>query len=77
MADWDDLVQGTGNHASEGTGLHVVNNDFAATAASKWHGPWAEASLIAAERMLVKAFGLSRPAWLNASYYHQHVLTPS
>jgi len=71
-AEWDRRVLGTGAWAADG--LHVVNNDFAATRASKWHGPWAEASLLAAERLLARAFGRARPAWLNATYYERQVL---
>ena len=70
-------MQGTGVQALDGAGLHVVNNDYAATAASAWHGPWAEASLLAAERTLAEAFGLARPEWLNRSYYEKHVMRPS
>jgi hypothetical protein len=70
-------VQGFGEYAQVGAGLHIANNDFSATSASSWHGPWAEASLIAAERSLARAFGLAPPGWLNASYYQRHVLVPS
>ncbi|CAE7329682.1 unnamed protein product [Symbiodinium necroappetens] len=40
---------------------------------SAWHGPWAEQSLLAAERLLAKAFHLQRPEWLNETYYKRHI----
>lgn len=75
-AAWEERVAGSGAWAAEGpaAGLHIVNNDFAATAASRWHGPWSEASLLATERLLKRVFKLQRPRWLNASYYDRNVL---
>jgi len=72
-------VLGLGEWASgpDGQGLHVVNNDFVATEATAWHGPWAEQTLLAAEQLLARAFELKPPGWLNSSYYEQHVLQPT
>ncbi|CAE7281467.1 unnamed protein product [Symbiodinium natans] len=71
---FDDRVQGVGEFGHVAPGLHVVNNDFAAAERSAWHGPWAEQPLLAAERLLAKAFQLGRPEWLNETYYKRHIL---
>ncbi|OLQ08809.1 hypothetical protein AK812_SmicGene7663 [Symbiodinium microadriaticum] len=70
---FDEMVQGTGRFGHTAPGLYVVNNDFAAAERSAWHGPWAEQSLLAAERLLAKAFHLQRPEWLNETYYKRHI----
>jgi len=70
---FDEMVQGTGKFGHTAPGLYVVNNDFAAAERSAWHGPWAEQSLLAAERLLAKAFQLQRPEWLNETYYKRHI----
>lgn len=69
LEEFADMVTGTSSWAGVGVGLHVANNDFFATPSAKWHGPWAEMSLITSERILAAAFGLSRPRWLNETYY--------
>lgn len=69
------MTQGVGRWAEVAPGLHVANNDYAMTPANEWHGPWAEQSLLAAEQIAAKGFGLPRPAWLNAAYYDTHVLS--
>ncbi|CAK0894494.1 unnamed protein product [Prorocentrum cordatum] len=71
--EYEDMVQGTGNWSGIAPGLHFANNDFAATRSAAWHGPWAEASLLIAERILAGAFGLPRPSWLNGTYYAREV----
>ena len=73
LQDYEDRVQGTGAWGSTAPGLHFTNNDLAATPSSQWHGPWAEASLLTAERILAKAFRLRRPSWLNETYYATNV----
>eukprot|EP00931_Biecheleriopsis_adriatica_P062107 TRINITY_DN37398_c0_g1_i1.p1 TRINITY_DN37398_c0_g1~~TRINITY_DN37398_c0_g1_i1.p1 ORF type:complete len:526 (+),score=65.23 TRINITY_DN37398_c0_g1_i1:64-1641(+) len=74
VEEFEDAVEGTGPWTNVGRGIHFANNDFYASSSSTWHGPWAEQSLLGAERMLVKAFGLKRPRWLNATYYGKQVL---
>jgi len=74
--EYQEMVQGTGRWVRTAPGLHVANNDFFVTLARKWHGPWAEQSLLVAEAILASAFGLGRPAWLNATYYAAQVPLP-
>mmetsp|Transcript_86494 Transcript_86494/g.253157 ORF Transcript_86494/g.253157 Transcript_86494/m.253157 type:complete len:521 (-) Transcript_86494:147-1709(-) len=73
VRDYQDMVQGTGAWAGVAPGLHLANNDFCAGRSAAWHGPWAEMSLLGAERVLLGAFKLPRPAWLNESYYAREV----
>lgn len=74
-SEYEDMVQGTGSWSSVAPGLHFANNDFSASRSAAWHGPWSEASLLVAERILAGAFGLRRPSWLNATYYAREVGT--
>lgn len=74
VPDYLDMVEGVGAWAGVAPHLHLVNNDFSASSSTSWHGPWAEMSLLGAERILRKAFNLSRPTWLNGSYYEKEVL---
>uniref|UniRef100_A0A7S1S867 Amine oxidase domain-containing protein n=1 Tax=Alexandrium catenella TaxID=2925 RepID=A0A7S1S867_ALECA len=74
VREYQDMVEGIGAWAGAAPRLHFVNNDFSAHSATSWHGPWAEMSLLGAERVLQGAFRLARPAWLNESYYQREVL---
>lgn len=74
IQEYEDAVEGTGSWAGVAPGLHFMNNDFTATQTAAWHGPWAEQSLLGAERTLAKVFGLRRPSWLNTTYYEAKVL---
>jgi len=77
VREYQEMVQGTGTWANVAPGLHLANNDFCAGRSAAWHGPWAEMSLLGAERVLLGAFKLQRPAWLNESYYAREVLGAS
>merc|ERR1712083_1287281 len=50
VTKYQDAVEGTGSWTDVAPGIHFVNNDFSATVTSAWHGPWAEQSLLGAER---------------------------
>lgn len=49
--------------------IHLANNDYAWTGDHDVPCCWAEQSLKSVERTLHKAWGLAKPAWLDADYY--------
>ena len=57
--------------------VYVANEAFGALrgvdATLGSHHGWAECSLVQAENVLVRAFGLAPPAWINASLYERYV----
>eukprot|EP00471_Norrisiella_sphaerica_P012279 CAMPEP_0184496830 /NCGR_PEP_ID=MMETSP0113_2-20130426/34983_1 /TAXON_ID=91329 /ORGANISM="Norrisiella sphaerica, Strain BC52" /LENGTH=513 /DNA_ID=CAMNT_0026883645 /DNA_START=156 /DNA_END=1697 /DNA_ORIENTATION=- len=52
--------------------VFLANNDYRATRSDQMYGDWAEESLLMAERAL-RTIGISKPSWLNGTYYEQHV----
>ena len=51
-----------------GVPIYVANEAFSVDQG------WAEGSLIAAEKILYKYFGLNRPSWLADSYWHDAII---
>lgn len=52
--------------------IFLANNDWICQDVTYFYGDWAEETLLQAERALHR-LGVPRPAWLNASYYHEKV----
>ena len=53
------------------TKIHIANNDFTWTGFEGVPCCWAEQTLKSAERTLHNFWALSKPAWLNSTYYAQ------
>ena len=53
---------------------YLANNDWVAQNVNYFFGDWAEESLLQCERALYR-LGEPRPAWLNASYYQEKIVT--
>jgi len=54
--------------------IHIANNDYAWTLDQSVPCCWAEQGLKAAERSLHKAWGLTKPAWLDEAYWEQLIV---
>ena len=58
----------------KGRPVYLANNDWVAQNVNYFFGDWAEESLLQCERALYR-LGEPRPAWLNASYYQEKIVT--